>query len=138
MICCLAVHEKAWDVYGRKTRVMSKQTKTHLIQLLESSSSKHCPDCCVFAELNGMNSGDYYMKRKERELFALFSFYPAIFLQFQGENIPLSCLATSEINLLAFFHWPNNIITNTFSSLFSSLVNTYDNTSDCICFLFLC
>lgn len=34
------------------------------------------------------------------------------------------------MKLLAFFHWLNNFISKIFSLLISSLVNTYDNTSD--------
>lgn len=34
-------------------------------KLLERSSSKHCPDSCVFAELTGINSGDCCMKKRE-------------------------------------------------------------------------
>lgn len=116
MICCLAVHRKTRDVYGRKIWVMSTQTRKHLIQLLERSSSKHCPDYCVFAELTGMNSGDCYMKKRENCL-------------------PYSACFYTEIKLLAFFHWLNNFISKIFSLLISSLVNTYDTIPLTMCFL---
>lgn len=73
-----------------------------------------------------MNSGDCCMKRKKNGLPYSACFYTVFFLQFQDENTSLSCLATSEINLLEFFHWLNNFISKIFSSLISSLVNTYD------------
>lgn len=66
MICRLVVCGKTWYVYGSKMWIISAWTEIHLIQLLERSSSEHCPDYCASAVLNSMNSGDCYMK-KERE-----------------------------------------------------------------------
>lgn len=129
MICCLTVHGKTWDVCGKGIWVVSMKAKKTfnsaprgkffkaLSWLLHICRTEQYPTIVVTAIWRG---------KRQNSLVHSECFYTAFFLQFQGENIPLSCLPISEINLLVFFYWLNSFISKIFSSWISSLVNTYD------------